>query len=792
MAEPSQYSAQSIKILKGLEAVKKRPGMYIGNTDDGSGLHHMIYEVVDNSIDESLAGYCDKIIVKLHQDGSVSVIDNGRGIPIDKHEEEGISAAELIMTHLHAGGKFDNNSYKVSGGLHGVGVSVVNALSQWLVLTIWREGKKTTMKFVNGLKEEKIQTIASEEINKTGTQVRFYPSKDIFLHTHFNFNTLKYRLRELAFLNPKLYIELYDLRINPQQFVDLSFEGGILDFIKFLDKDKHPIHETIHIFEKRKDITINAAFQWNDSYTEHTLSFTNNIKQKDGGVHLTGFKSALTRSMHNYAANNTINKKNQPKLSSEDTREGLTLIISVYFCNPKFSSQTKDKLISSEIRSIIENIITKHLTLWLETNPRDGKKIVARMLKAANAREAARKARDISRQQNSNNITCLPGKISHCQEKNPSKSELFLVEGDSAGGSAKQARDRKTQAILALKGKILNVEKSRFDKVLSSQEIGTIITALKLTVHEKLFICNNLRYHKIIIMTDADVDGLHIQTLLLTFFFRYLPQLITNGYLYIAQPPLFKIKRGKNNVFLKDKLKLDEYLHNILFSYVTVIMNNKKQSKHYTIKTLKNILVFADTIQKHDIQIPDYIIEILVLQNYFYNLQYNKKTIIALFNKQHVVEKATWEISIKYQNMVIKKSIRGVQELYKVYHDLLDIYTHVQLKEIHIDINKFLVDSIILFKEKQIYFETIIHLKTTLLKLACYGLYVQRFKGLGEMNPEQLWSTTLDPRNRILLQVKVDNNTQVENVFAILMGDNVEPRKKFIIDNALNAYNIDS
>jgi DNA gyrase subunit B len=789
--QSSEYSAQSIKVLKGLEAVKKRPGMYIGDTEDGSGLHHMVYEVVDNSIDEALAGYCNRIIVKLLADGSVSVLDNGRGIPTDIHKEEGVSAAELIMTQLHAGGKFDDNSYKVSGGLHGVGVSVVNALSEWLLLTIWRNGQKFTMSFKNGFKEQDIEAEPSNDAKRTGTEVQFFPSSKTFSQVTFDFNILEHRLRELAFLNPEISIELYDCRVDPERAANLHYEGGILNFIKFLDKSKKAIHDTIRITGEQNDIVIDVAFQWNDSYRENTLVFTNNIRQKEGGAHLTGFRSALTRAVNSYIEGSSINKKQRVKLAPEDMREGLTYIVSVRVPDPKFSSQTKDKLISSEVRSVVETIVLEKFSRWLETNPKDSKVIIGRMTESAIAREASRKARDLSRQQNVHSITALPGKLANCQEKDPAKSELFLVEGDSAGGSAKQGRNRKTQAVLPLKGKILNVEKARFDKVLDSQEVGTLITALRLTLNDKEFDLSNLRYHKIIIMTDADVDGMHIQTLILTFFFRYLPEIIKRGFLYIAQPPLYKAKRGQNSTFLKNEEKLQLYLKEIIFNNIKIRANGQDREDCYTRETLANIISFASIIDTQKQHLPEYIVENLFLLGYFSGDSFNEQKLISSFNKQYENERVTWKLSQENSVLIISKSIRSVCHTYKVSQSLISTRANERLEKLSKDLQTFLEGENLYFKDKQIAFQTISQLKCSLFSLARKGLYIQRFKGLGEMNPDQLWETTLDPEHRVLLQVTIEDPSKAESVFSTLMGDVVEPRREFIQSNALKALNID-
>jgi DNA gyrase subunit B len=795
--ESQNYDADSIKVLKGLEAVKKRPGMYIGDTEDGSGLHHMVYEVTDNSVDEALAGHCDKVIIILNSDGSVTVIDNGRGIPTDIHKGEGISAAELIMTQLHAGGKFDDNSYKISGGLHGVGVSVVNALSEWLELTIWREGKEFSMRFEHGHKVRELESKESPEPNKRGTQIRFFPSDKTFSHINFNFATLEHRYKELAFLNPEISIELYDRRGEEEKSANLHFEGGILNFVKYLDRAKHAINKTIRITGELNDIVTDVAFQWNNSYHENTLTFTNNIRQKDGGAHLTGFRGALTRVINNYIETNQLQKKQKIKISPEDMREGLTSIVSVRVPDPKFSSQTKDKLISAEVRTVVESIVSEEFSKWLEMNPKDAKIIIGRMVESAVAREAARKARDLSRKQIGHHISTLPGKLASCQEKDPAKSELFLVEGDSAGGSAKQGRDRKTQAILPLKGKILNVERARFDKMLNSAEIGTLITALGVSLEDKEFDLTKIRYHKIIIMTDADVDGAHIRTLLLTFFFRYMPALIEKGYLYIAQPPLYKVKRGQSDTYLKDEAALHNYLKQIIVKNSIVKYDAEQLSEDGVTKLLDKLIKFSNIIRNYSNQIPDYIIEELLFLGFFnknndLDIALRADELVTKLNKLFKGSAIEWEITKTELGVQISKLEKSVKEVYEVSKNLFSEKNKDIIVDLVATLDEFKQKGEFVYKDEIVKINsTIIDLVDTLFSYAKKGLYIQRFKGLGEMNPEQLWETTLDQSCRTLLQVRVNDASDAEEVFSTLMGDVVEPRRDFIKSNALKVSNLD-
>ncbi len=796
-----EYNADSIKVLKGLEAVRKRPGMYIGDTDDGSGLHHMVYEVVDNAIDEALAGYCNEVMVTLNVDGSVTVKDNGRGIPVDIHEGEGISAAEVIMTQLHAGGKFDQNSYKVSGGLHGVGVSVVNALSDWLELTIWRDNKKYSMRFANGDSVSPLKLISENEKNR-GTQITFHPSAETFAITEFNFATLEHRLRELSFLNSGVKIVLTDLREEEPREALLFHEGGVTAYVKYLDKSKNALHQTTSIIgsDKESGISVEIAMQWNDSYHEHILCFTNNIRQRDGGTHLAALRSALTRTINNYAANNKLFKKEKIILTGEDVREGLTCVISVKLPDPKFSSQTKDKLVSSEIRPYIEGWVNDKLSQWFEERPADARIIVGKGVEAAQAREAARKARELTRRKSALEVSNLPGKLADCQEKDPALSELFIVEGNSAGGSAKGGRNRKFQAILPIRGKILNVERSRFDRILSSVEIGTMITALGAGIGNEDFDIAKVRYHKIIIMADADVDGSHIRTLLLTFFFRHMPQIIERGYLYIAQPPLYKVKKSGSEVYLKNEQSLQNYI-------IDNALANSVLHSAGTMRAGADLLDFVQKLNKFSLLLnnisrfmPTNIAENIVLAGAFnrdwLDNQDAQDTLITEIEKHlnsSSDSEVKWDVKISAdKDIEIIKKTRGVKTPYLIKRTLLDLpeasaINHVK-EQIITDFNsevKFIKadEQYQAFKPSE--------LLTIIMDIGKKGLSVQRFKGLGEMNAEQLWETTLDPANRTLLQVKVDSYDETDQIFSILMGNVVEPRRDFIQENALKVVNLD-
>ena len=791
------YDAGSIKVLKGLDAVRKRPGMYIGDTDDGSGLHHMVYEVVDNSIDESLAGFCDSIDVILNSNGSVSVIDNGRGIPTSIHEEEGTSAAEVIMTQLHAGGKFDQNSYKVSGGLHGVGVSVVNALSEHLALTIHRDKKKYFMKFNNGVPEESLKEIGESE--KSGTEITFLPSRTTFSKTEFDFKKLETRLRELAFLNSGVNISIIDKRNKEEIISKLSSRGGLKAYVKFLDKSRELIiNDTIFFKGVSDDIQLEMAIQWNKSYHENCLVFTNNIPQRDGGTHLAGFRSALTRTVNNAINNLGLQKKEKINLTGDDAREGMTCVLSVKVPDPKFSSQTKDKLVSSEVRPIVESIVSENLTNWFEENPKDSKIVITKIFEAAAAREAARKAREVSRKNSALEISSLPGKLADCQDKSAENSELFIVEGDSAGGSAKQARNRRNQAVLPLKGKILNTEKSRKDKILNSSEIATLIQALGAGYYDD-FQIDSLRYHKIIIMTDADVDGSHIRTLLLTFFYRHMPELVTNGYVYIAQPPLFRIRKNKTELYLKDEKEFDQYFVDELVS-VSILRN--LEGKALKGKDLKNVLQKVIKL--------NYLLESTSNGDNNFYLLLEQATISSFFNPQNFNDEkkssqtldyllkrlnmiaSGWEANLADMDFIFSKTKDKIKEDFVISLNSINENKYHEFNKICETIQEyFLSPSKLTLNENEIEIHTPRDLVSKGLELVKKGASVQRYKGLGEMNPDQLWETTLDPEFRSLLQVKIDDAQRADEIFEQLMGDDVDKRKTFIQSNAEKVVNLD-
>lgn len=802
-ANQQDYAADSIKVLKGLEAVRKRPGMYIGDTDDGSGLHHMVYEVVDNSIDEALAKYCDKISVIINQDNSITVRDNGRGIPTDIHKEEGISAAEVIMTQLHAGGKFDQNSYKVSGGLHGVGVSVVNALSDWLELTIWRDGKKHFVRFEHGVSKAPLAIIGDSEGEK-GTQVSFHPSHETFSNvTEFSFSILEQRLRELSFLNSGVKIVLKDLRIDKEKEVTLFYEGGVEAYVKFLDRTKKAVHQPITIFaqdDKDSGISMEVSMQWNDSYHENVLCFTNNIRQRDGGTHLAGLRSSLTRTINNYASDNKLFKKEKITLTGDDIREGLTAVLSVKVPDPKFSSQTKDKLVSSEVRAYVESWVNDKLAQWFEENPAEAKNIIGKSLEAAQAREAARKARELTRRKSALEVSNLPGKLSDCQEKDPALSEIFIVEGNSAGGSAKSGRDRKYQAILPIRGKILNVERARFDKMLSSVEIGTIITALGTGIGDNDFTPDKIRYHKIIIMADADVDGSHIRTLLLTFFFRHMPQLIENGYLYIAQPPLYKVKKGSSEVYLKNEQALNDYIINNSIKNSVLKTSAGDIAGEDLLNFVKNVIQFSNLVKSISRIMPVEVSEIVALSGAFdkdileseSGMQKILQNLHDNFNKNYDQEYKWSCIILDNKDIEITKEYRGVKTPYVVNKEFFNYPEILSIKKLVQQIkDNFLTNIEIIRGEDNIKINKPTELASIIFELGQKGISVQRFKGLGEMNAEQLWETTLDPSNRTLLQVKIDHFEEADETFSTLMGNVVEPRREFIQDNALKVVNLD-
>ncbi len=801
MDSAQNYSADSIKVLKGLEAVRKRPGMYIGDTDDGSGLHHMVYEVVDNAIDEALAGHCNQVEVSINADGSVTVCDNGRGIPVDMHEGEGVSAAEVIMTQLHAGGKFDQNSYKVSGGLHGVGVSVVNALSDWLKLNIWRAGKEYSMEFRNGDAVSPLKEIGVAPAGKKGTQVTFHPSAEIFAITEFNFATLEHRLRELSFLNSGVKILLKDTRAEEPREIVLLYEGGVEAYVKYLDKSKNAVHQTIVIdAPEQNGMSMEIAMQWNDSYHENTLCFTNNIRQRDGGTHLAGLRAALTRVINNYAADNKLFKKEKIVLSGEDVREGLTCVLSVKVPDPKFSSQTKDKLVSSEVRTYVEAATNDKLSQWFEERPADAKLIIGKALEAAQAREAARKARELTRRKSVLEVSNLPGKLADCQEKDPALSEIFIVEGNSAGGSAKGGRNRKYQAILPIRGKILNVERARFDKMLSSVEIGTIITALGTGIGKEDFDVGKTRYHKIIIMADADVDGSHIRTLLLTFFFRHMPQLVEKGYLYIAQPPLYKIKKGSSEVYLKNEQALQSHIIDNALTDAVLRSKAGDRTGNDLFDFVGKLVKFNSLLNGIARVIPIDVASALALAGGFDNawvgnVEKAKKiggAVAKLLQDNANDSDVTWSANTKAGKIELVKEIRGVKNPIIIDETLLDLPEAVALKTVSPQIaDDFSAPLTLIKKEEQHQARTPIALINLINEIGKKGTSIQRFKGLGEMNAEQLWETTLDPSNRTLLQVKVEQYEDADETFSTLMGNVVEPRRDFIQANALKVVNLD-
>ena len=792
------YDAESIKVLKGLEAVRKRPGMYIGDTDDGSGLHHMVYEVVDNSIDESLAGFCDSINVYLNKDNSITVTDNGRGIPVSIHKDEGVSAAEVIMTQLHAGGKFDQNSYKVSGGLHGVGVSVVNALSEWLDLSIERDGKKYFMRFQDGTPVAPLKEINST--SNTGTEITFLPSKKTFSNIKFDFRRLETRLRELAFLNSGVQIKIIDRRSEEKVESTLSSRGGLKAYVNFLDKSKESIISDVISFKgSNEGINIEMALQWNKSYHENCLVFTNNIPQKDGGTHLAGFRSALTRTINNASNTLGLQKKDKISLSGEDAREGLTCVLSVKVPDPKFSSQTKDKLVSSEVRPIVESIVSENLGNWFEENPKDSKLVISKILEAAAAREAARKAREVSRKNSALEISSLPGKLADCQDKLPENCELFIVEGDSAGGSAKQARDRKNQAVLPLKGKILNTEKSRRDKILSSAEIATLIQALGAGYFTD-FNIENLRYHKIIIMTDADVDGSHIRTLLLTFFYRHMAELVVNGFVYIAQPPLYRIQKGKTNLYLKDDKELEDYFINELVNVSVLKKSDGSGIKGVELRKLMQATINFNKIlenlskgnhNNYHLLEQSAISGILEISN-FHDEKKSQSSIEYILKRLNSFGDE-WDASIEKGNgLVFTKNENKVQERFLISFEQIMSNEIKNLNEYCGFMQEYFLGQLTLnIKENDFTVSTPKELILKGLNFVKKGVSFQRYKGLGEMNPDQLWETTLDPEYRSILKVRIEDAQKADTIFEELMGDDVEKRKIFIQSNAKKVSNLD-
>ena len=799
--QDGDYGASSIKVLKGLEAVRKRPGMYIGDTDDGTGLHHMVYEVVDNSIDEALAGHCDEVSVRLNADGSVTVSDNGRGIPTEMHPEEGISAAQVIMTQLHAGGKFDSNSYKVSGGLHGVGISVVNALSDWLQLTIRRDGKLHEMRFAHGEAEADLAVIG--DAATTGTEVTFHPSDATFTMTEFSFDTLEHRLRELAFLNSGVGIVLEDMRHAEPRRVELKFDGGLEAFARYLDRNKTTLIDTpITLQSEADDIGVELALWWNDSYHETVLCFTNNIPQRDGGTHLAGFRGALTRTVNNYANQSGIAKKEKVSLSGDDCREGLTAVLSVKVPDPKFSSQTKDKLVSSEVRPVVESVVNDVLNNWFEEHPNEAKIIINKVVEAAAAREAARKARELTRRKGALDVSSLPGKLADCQERDASRAELFLVEGDSAGGSAKQARNRANQAVLPLRGKILNVERARFDKMLSSNEIGTLITALGTGIGREDFDVEKLRYHKIIIMTDADVDGAHIRTLLLTFFYRQMPEIIERGHLYIAQPPLYKIRRQSAESYLKDDAALEDFLIEAgLGEAVLTLASGEQRSGPDLAELLTQARLIKSILSALPPKYPQFIIEQTAIAGALTPdilskselAEQSAQYIAARLNRMADEVERGWEgLPSGDGGLTFARELRGVREAFNIDGPLISSKDARALDELAPALQTVYLDPAKLtIKDRDIAINTPSELLAAVLDQGRNGVALQRYKGLGEMNPEQLWQTTLDKDARSLLQVKVQDVAESNDLFEQLMGDVVEPRREFIQKNALAVANLD-